>query len=151
MTLYVASCAPTAISVSTDCEIVAPAAGLVKIWRLQLWQTSDLGDANEEVIDIRWIIGFTVSGSGGPTTNTEEIDSRNIAPTATVELLNTTLATTGTTRDAWRDGWNIRIPYNFVWLPEERPIISNSERGVFRLAAPADAITAAAAITFEQL
>jgi hypothetical protein len=150
--MYVASCAPAAQTLSTDLEIVEAGTGLIKIYRINLWQTTELGDAMEEVIDLQFIIGFTTSGSGGQTTVIAAINSFDTAAsTATVEMFNTTLAVTGTTRTTWRDGWNVRIPYSLIFLPEERPILRNGERGVLRLAAPADSTTMAASIVFEQL
>ncbi len=151
MAMYMASCAPAAQTVSTDLEIIEAGTGIIVIYELYIWQTSDVGDAQEEILSIQWITAYTTSGSGGQTTVVAPNNSFDAASTAVVELFNTTLATVGTPIVRYIGGWNVRAPYEKIWQPETRPVLRNGERGVFRLPAPADALTIGACIVFEQL
>lgn len=123
-------------------EFVEPGTGLLWIPRFKVWQSSDLGDAAEEMITLEWIIGFTVSGSGGQTTNIAAYNKLyDSADTFTAEALNTTLANTTATRTPWAGGMNIRVEYNEILLPEGAQVLRDGERGVLRMSAPADALT----------
>lgn len=70
----------------------------------------------------------------------------------TCEANNTTQASTGTivTKYVWN--WNIRGPFDKIFTPETRPMISPSARMCIELpAAPADSITMSGSITFEEI
>ena len=148
---YVTSASTAAPTAAFDAvEIVAPASGIVLIKRLYVWQTSDLGDANEEVLRADWVRGNSTSGSGGQTTVITPNNSFDAAATFTAELLNTTPATTGGL-SLCVQGWNVRQPLELIFPPGEELVLRNSERGCLRISAPADAITVNACAFVEQV
>jgi hypothetical protein len=132
-------------------ELVEPGTGFLYVRRVMLWQTTDLGDASEEVLRTEWIRGTATSGSGGQTTVITPINSFDAAATFTAELLNTTPASTGTPLSLAVNGWNIRIPLDILYPPGEYITARNGERIVFRVSAPADAITVNASCLVEQI
>jgi hypothetical protein len=138
--------AATSITVQIDVFELVPADDKpIFLEELTMWQTSDFGDAQDEVIGIQIIRGFTTSGSGGATATVGKFDSPGgTAISGTQECRNTTLATTGTTDILHEDGWNVRAPY--IWTPPSddwRPYCTQAQTGLYvrLLAAPVDAIT----------
>jgi hypothetical protein len=115
------------------------------IYGMQLGQTTDLGDANEEVLRIGLYIDVTAGSTGtalteGPYGN----ESAQAAATMAVVANRGTPSTGGTLIDIIP--WNIRIPLFWFPIPELRVKFSNiaAEGPVssFRLmSAPTDSIT----------
>ena len=61
--LYTAQFSAVAVSAAQDLfEIVAPSDAIVKIHNIRLGQTSDVGDAAEEILLIKLNSGATTSG-----------------------------------------------------------------------------------------
>lgn len=127
--------------------------GVIRVHRACLWQTTDLGDAAEEVLRTEWIRGTATSGSGGQTAVITPLNPFDASTTGlfTAEMLNTTVASTGTPVAMAVMGWNIRIPLDALYPPEQVIVARTTERLVFRVSAPADAITVNAAFLVEQL
>jgi hypothetical protein len=135
-------------------ELVEPGTGFLKVKRICLWQTTDLGDANEEVLRVEWVRGHTTSGSGGQTTVITPLNPFDSAATFTAELLNTTIASAGTGLSMATMGWNIRIPLDVLYPPDEEICargVAGQDRIVFRVSAPTDAITVQCSCLVEQL
>lgn len=139
--IYTVRFAATSVSAACDLwELTAAADRPFEIMGWTLFQTTDLGDANEEVLEISVQRGVT-AGSGG--TASTEVDyggrGESVADT-TVNHLVTTAHTGGTFMFA--KGWNIRVPEEF-WLPPE--VYAYADAGTdpvtVTMAAPADAIT----------
>jgi hypothetical protein len=141
-TIYSAVFDNSAVSTATDLFHITPAANRpILIYGMTLGQTSDLGDAQEEVLRIGLYRGVT-GGTGG-TAVTEAAYDVPTGPTSTAQVLtlNTTASTVGTLLEVIP--WNIRVPLMWFPIPELRPSISAAE-GVAALrliGAPADAIT----------
>ena len=147
-----------AITVAQDLfEVKASASSIVVVHGFSLYQTTDLGDAQEEVFRLTTNrgSGSVTSGSGGTTATMTLVTRANTAFGGTVELNNTTVLAVGTgtlTNDTEHIGWNIRIPLNFWWTPEARPIILPGEYWTLELeAAPADSVTVSGTIYLEQI
>ena len=147
-----------AITVAQDLfEVKASASSIVVVHGFSLYQTTDLGDAQEEVFRLTTNrgSGSVTSGSGGTTATMTLVTRANTAFGGTVELNNTTVLAVGTgtlTNDMEHIGWNIRIPLNFWWTPEARPIILPGEYWTLELeAAPADSVTVSGTIYLEQI
>jgi len=131
-------------------ELVAPADGVVIVHELELSQSSDVGDAAEEGLSLLLKSGAATSGSGGSTPTAVPTMLDGTAFAGTVEANNTTKASTGTivTHAAWN--WNVRMPFQKIWTPETRPVVSPSRRLTVELATtPADSLTVSGTITFE--
>lgn len=133
-------------------ELVAPSDSVVVLHDIHISQNTDVGDAAEEILRIELTSGHTTSGSGGSSVTPVPISLGAAAFGGTCEANNTTQASSGTivTRYVWN--WNIRGPFDKIFTPETRPIISPSARMCIELpAAPADSITMSGSITFEEL
>jgi hypothetical protein len=108
---------------------------------LELLQTSDLGDAAEEVIKVAVLRGVTAGSGGTAATENALVTSAQPAPSTATNTWHSS-ASTGGTR-LWLYGWNIRIPT--VWAPliEHRPRVDAGEDPYsFRLvSAPTDSLT----------
>ena len=150
--LYTAQFSAVAVSAAQDLfEIVAPSDAIVKIHNIRLGQTSDVGDASEEILLIKLNSGATTSGSGGGSYTPVPIELGDAAFGGTCEINNTTQAADGTivTHHAWP--WNVRGPFEIIFEPETRPVLSPSRRCVLTIPAPADALTMMGTITFEEI
>lgn len=149
---YVSWDAATAVTTILDIFEFAPADDKpILIHELHLWQTSDVGDAAEEILGLSWRRRYTNSGSGGGTA----VAIPNETDTAagfSLECRNTTVANAGTPDIVPLDGWNVRVPY--IWTPAEadRPFCSQPmTQWVWRLdAAPADSLTCNAMAIVEE-
>lgn len=138
-------------------EVKASANSILVVHGFSLFQTTDLQDAAEEVLRLTTNrgSGSVTSGSNGSTATAALVTRANTAFGGTVEVNNTTVLAVGTgtlTNDMEHIGWNIRIPLNFWWTPEARPIILPGEYWTLELeAAPADSITVSGTIYLEQI
>lgn len=150
--IYALPLARTAVTAAVDlAEILTAATHICVIHEIEVSQSTDVKDAEEEMLQLSWKSGQTTSGSGGNTGVTPI--PRLIGDSAhgmTVETFNTTKATAGTivTHGVW--DWNVRIPFLKVFTPETRLIIPPSTRATLELvAAPGDAITIGGQIVLE--
>lgn len=117
----------------------------VAVHGIGMAQTSDLGDAEEEVIEWQVIRGHTTSGSGGVTPTIHPLSNNDAAAGFTAEALNDVIASLGTAENGPVHGWNVRIPLDFFWSPETRPMADVGSFLVVRqLAAAADDLTGVA-------
>jgi hypothetical protein len=133
-------------------EIVAPADAVVALHALHVSQVTEVADAAEEMLALLHKSGQTTSGSGGSTPTAIPLLLGDAAFGGTVEANNTTKAADGTivTHHAWN--WNVRIPFDMLWTPETRPILSPSRRGTIELATtPADSVTMSGWVTIEEI
>lgn len=133
-------------------EIVAPADAIVRIHEIGLSQITEIGDAMEEGLSILMKSGSTTSGSGGTAPTAVPIEFGDAAFGGTCEVNNTTKATAGTivTHQAW--SWNIRMPFQHIWTPEQWPKLSPSRRWTLELATtPLDSITMSGYVAFEEI
>jgi hypothetical protein len=153
--LYTIHLAPAAATVALDLVEITPADDIpVLIHGFRVWQTSDTGDAQEEIITLSWIRGHTTSGSGGNTGVTPAPKNhRDAAASMTVETANTTAASAGTTTTPYATGWNVRAPLEVVFTPEQR---IRADQGnttlILRMgAAPADSLTIGCSVDVEEL
>lgn len=90
----------------------------IKIIGIFLGQYTEFGDAQDELLSVRVIRGFTASGSAGSTATPRPVEDRNAAAAGfTCEINNTTVANTGTTHSLHSDAWSVRGPYGF-FLPD---------------------------------
>jgi hypothetical protein len=153
--IYGANFSAQAVTTATDLHEFTPATDRpIVIVGLRVFQTTDLGDAAEEVIGIG-IYRDCTAGSGG-TAATEYIytnHSSGATNTAAVRQLGTA-STGGTLIDTI--GWNIRVPLEWWPLPEARPKFTNLAAegpvSTFRLlAAPSDSLTVSSTVFWHEL
>jgi hypothetical protein len=115
--------------------------------------TADAGDAQEELWRLLVRRGHTTSGSGGSAPTPTPCSPNDAAAGFAAEVNNTTIASVGTTKDLDAMGWNVRIPYQKVWLPEERPSASQADTTIVirLLSTPADAVSCSGVLTVREL
>ena len=152
--IYSAQVSAVAVTAAQDIfEVLAATAKSIYVHGWSLCQTTDVGDAAEEVLRIETVRGVgSTSGSGGSTPTAHPLNDTDAAVGATVEANNTTRMTVGTLETLEQYGWNIRIPWVHYYTPELRPFIKAGDRWTLSLpAAPVDPITTSATIWFEEL
>lgn len=131
-------------------EIVAPADGVVVIHEIDISQTSEVADAQEEMLLLLEKSGATTSGSGGSSVTPVPRQFDGTAFAGTVEANNTTKATTGTIVTHGAHAMNVRVGFQKIYTPECRPVISPSRRWTLELATtPGDSITMNGTVVFE--
>lgn len=146
--------AATAETLAIDVFELVPADDKpISIKELRIWQTSDLGDAQEEIIGIQIVRGNATSGSGGGTPTIVPLMPTDAAAGFTAECRNTTAASTGTPVVAFADGWNVRVPYIWTPVPGCEVVATQAQTllVVRLMAAPADSLTMFAACTVEEM
>lgn len=146
--------AATAVTTAIDIFEILPGDDKpVFLDEITVWQTTDFGDAQDEVLQLQIITGYTTSGSGGASATVNKLNANDAAATFTAECRNTTVATTGTANIVHSDGWNVRSPY--IWTPSNPVWIPYGTQAVplyVRLpVAPADSLTMNAAIKVREI
>ena len=152
--IYTVNLSPTAITVAADLVELTPAANMpLLVHGFKVWQTTDTGDAAEELITLSWVRGHTTSGSGGSAATPVPKDHHDAAASATAEAGNTTAASVGTTTVVYSTGWNVRSPLEVVFTPEQRVRAdAGNTTLVLRMgAAPADSLTIGCSVDVEEI
>lgn len=155
MRRYTAQFSDVAVTALQDFfEITAPAGGVVFVHHWTIFQTSDVGDAAEEILRVETVrgVGSTTSGSGGSTPTAQPVSDGDAAFGGSVEANNTTrlAAGSGSLETLEQHGWNVRAPLSWIYTPETRPVILPSARWTLSLpSAPADGLTVSGTVTFE--
>jgi len=131
----------TAITAQVDIfEIASGANRPVTLLGFEIAQTSEIGDAMEEQLELllKRVTGAPTSGSGGPAAATVRAvgQDNSLATGATFENGNTTKLTGGTSEELKRFSWNVRVPLLWVPIPEARPDILVSDHLVLELVKP---------------
>jgi hypothetical protein len=137
-------------------ELTAAAEKPCAIHEIYLANSSDVGDAQEEMLTLKLkrASGTVTSGSGGTAPTPVPISPDDAAVGLTAEVNNTTkLAVgTGTITDERLYAWNVRMPFHLIFTPEARPRIKGGEKKVLELTTtPADSITMGGYVIVEEL
>jgi len=133
---------------------VRPAANKpIIIHAIFLGQTSEIQDAEEQILRYSLVRGNTTSGSGGGTPTPQPMDVNSAAAGAGVDTMNTTAASAGTAVNVYSDAFNIRTGLQLIFTPEMRPRVQNTAFIVMRLGAqPSKQITGVnGTIVFEEM
>lgn len=138
-------------------ELLSPSDAILRIHAWALSQTTETGDAAEEMLLLTTNrgVGAVTSGSGGSSVTTQPIEDGDTATGATLEANNTTRMVAGSgalENDLEVHGWNVRVPYQWIYTPEMRPIVSPGNRWTLELeTTPADSLIMNGTITFEEI
>ena len=133
-------------------EITAAAGKPFEVVGFMLSQSSEIGDAQEEGLNILVKTGATTTGSGGGTPTAIPRALGDTAFGGTAKVNNTTKATAGTivTKDAFN--WNVRVPFQMIYTPDSVPIVVGGERMTIELATtPTDSITMSGTIWIREM
>jgi len=141
-----------AVTAAQDLFEITPADDKpVNLLGLFIGQTSDAGDAADELLQVSVIRGYTASGSGGSAPTPAPLDPVDTASGFTAEVNNTTVANTGTAVTLHTDTFNVRSGYQLWWTPETTPRASQANTTiVVRLTAPADSLTMSGTLYVEE-
>lgn len=142
--IYTVSFTGVAVTTAVDLWEITPADDKpILILGMFIGQSSDAGDAQDEMLGYRVIRGHTTSGSGGTATTPRPLDRSGAAAGFTAETCNTTAASVGSTVDLHADTFNVRAGEK-LWLPQgcEWEASQADTTIVVRLiGAPADSLT----------
>lgn len=132
-------------------EIVAAAGKNVRIRAGFLSQSTEVGDAQEEGLNITLKSGSTTSGSGGTAPTPIPLNVTDAAAGLTAEVNNTTKASTGTIVTHHADNWNVRQDRTYILPPEMCVELTGSRRATLELGTtPADSITMSGTLYLEE-
>ena len=151
--MYEASFNAVSVSAQQDLlEVNVASTKAVIVHSVHLSQSTEVGDGQEEGLNILVKTGATTSGSGGSTPTAIPRALGDSAYAGTVEANNTTKATSGTIVTHTARNWNVRVPLDLYWPPDQRIIAAPSARLTVELATtPADPITMSGSIVIEEL
>jgi hypothetical protein len=134
-----------AVAVSAACDQfeISPADDKpVEVLAVYLSQTTEAGDAADEMLGVQIIRGFTASGSGGSAATPAPLLPADTAAGFAAEVNNTTLANTGTTTTLHSDAFNVRAGWTYIPPIDQRPVVNQGNTTlVVRTTAPADSVT----------
>lgn len=149
--VYTVGFSAAAVSAAQDLvEILVPTGGGISILRVEFAQSSDYGDAAAEGLSLALVRATGSSGTGGSSATPARHLDGDATSTCTCEVGNTTKATTRTI--IVPPALNVQAGY--IWVPTAREEIRIKAGHFFcfeLVAAPADAITTSAYVTFEEL
>lgn len=123
-----------------------------RILGLFLSQSSDVGDAAEEILRVRVIRGHATGGSGGAAPVPRPINRSDAAAGFAAETNNTTIASVGTPVNLFSYAFNIRAGLELWFPPECNPEVTQADTTmVVRLmAAPVDSLTMSGTLIVEE-
>lgn len=148
--MYSATFELVAVTAAQDLfQIIAPADSAVVVHAFNVSQSSDVGDAASEMLNILMHRGST-NGSGGSTPTAAPLSLGDAAFGGTVETNNTSQSTEGTILGSW--DFHIAAGLPVVFTPETRPVISPSGTLIIELqSTPADSLTMSGVVFFEEI
>lgn len=153
--MYAVTFENVAVTAAQDFFEISPADDRpVLIHAIYLSQSTDVGDAAEEMLRVKIIRGHTTGGSGGSAPTPAPLgSSADAAAGFTAEVNNTTIASAGTAVDLHAETFNIRAGLVYIPTPEARPGASqaNTTLVVRLMAAPADALSMSGTLIVEEL
>lgn len=154
--IYTVNFAGVAVTAQQDLfEITAPATGALVIHAIELSQSTEIGDAQEEGVSILFRRGTsaTTSGSGGSTATPVPQHASQGASGFSAETNNTTRMSGGTITTLIASNWNIRqTPMQWLFTPELRPVVAPSARFTVELATTvADSVTMSGTMWVEEI
>ena len=125
--LYIVEFEAVSVSAAQDFFEIAPADDKPCEFRgLYLSQSSDTGDAAEEILRLRIIRGHTSSGSGGTAATPVPVNPNDAAVGFAAEVNNTTIASAGTAVNLWSYQFNIRTGLELWWPIGAEPGVSQA-------------------------
>ena len=150
--IYTIPIAPAGLTAVQDLwAIVSGTNRPTRLAGLHIFQTSDVGDAAEEIVRLRIRSGQTTVGSGGTAPTPIPVNATDAAAQFTARINDTTQATAGTIVVHAEMGWNIRVDRDF-WLPPSYTFdFTGARRWTIEIpTAPADSLTLGGTLWVEE-
>ncbi len=125
----------------------------VRLLGLFLSQSTETGDAAEEMMRVEVVRGHSTGGSGGSAQTPVPIDPADTAAGFAAEVNNTTIASAGTGLILHSEAFNVRSGLTMFWTPETAPKANqgNTTIVVRLMANPADSVTLNGTLYVEEL
>lgn len=115
----------------------------IAVTKVSLKTTSELAEAQEEWLRLRWVAGHTTVGSGGASATPKTLSVNDASASFSARTNDTTIASTGTARNIVSDAFQVRAGYVDEYAPEDWIWNTQAEFLVLRLvAAVADDVVA---------
>lgn len=152
--MYAVTFEAVAVSAAQDLFEISPADDKpVRLAALYLSQSTETGDAAEEMLRVKIIRGHATGGSGGSAPTPVPLDPSDAAAGFAAEVNNTTIASTGTAVDAHAESFNVRSGLAYVPPPDQRPKANQAQTTIVvrLMAAPADSVTMSGTLIVEEL
>jgi hypothetical protein len=151
--MYAVTFAAVAVTAAQDLfEITAGTNQGFELHSIYVSQHSDVGDAQDELLQVAIKSGQTTSGSGGSAPTPVPLDFGDAASAAAAEVNNTTKASAGTIVTLHSDAFNVRAGWQYRPTPEERIVIRGARRLTVELVnAPADSLTMNGTLLFREI
>lgn len=155
--IYVASFENVTVTAAQDFFGLAPATNKPVILHSysisNVGGAADAGDAQEEMLRIVLVRGNTTVGSGGTTTTPVPIQNADTAFGGVCRINDTTAASAGTAETFAQPGWNVRMPAERLWAPEDRPVCTAAQTRICLrlLSTPADALSITGELVLEEI
>jgi hypothetical protein len=106
----------------------------IEVVGMKIYTVSELQEAQEEWIRLRWIRGHTTSGSTPNSTPTPRpVSPNDVAAGFTCEAYNTTIASAGTALNLESLAFNVRAGYEFFYPENMGPQTSGADLLVLRM------------------
>ncbi len=140
-------------TVATDLiEVVAATLSQVQLISVQVSQTTEEADAQDEMlaITIKRQTGAFTGGSGGAGATPNPVDFIDTAASFTAEVSNTTVITGGAAQVIVEDAFNVRAGYLWIPLEEQRIICDPTDAIVISVEAAADSVSFTATAFFRE-
>jgi hypothetical protein len=151
--LYSAVFQGVAVTAAQDAFLLITTSSVpIDIHYISLGQSSDAGDAQDELLRVRLRRGMTTNGSGGTTPTGQLLTGGDAAVATTVHANDTTASSAGTIVELWEECFNVRA--GWIWCPTPAMRIRVPISGKFAVnlpAAPADSLTMSGTIVWEEL
>lgn len=133
------------------CEVTAAAGKPLVILGFDIGQSSDVGDAAEEIVPLTIKVGATTSGSGGSASTPVNTDTSGSAASLAAEQANTTKATGGTIVTHGTYHWNVRMGYEKVFTQEQQILLAAGTRATLEIPAVTDSLTIAGQLYVQEI
>jgi hypothetical protein len=143
-----------AVTAAQDFFEISPADDKpVRLLGLFLSQSTETGDAAEEMMRVEVVRGHSTGGSGGSAQTPVPIDPADTAAGFAAEVNNTTIASAGTGLILHSEAFNVRSGLAMFWTPETAPKANqgNTTIVVRLMANPADSVTMNGTLYVEEL
>lgn len=143
-----------AVTAAQDFFEISPADDKpVRLLGLFLSQSTETGDAAEEMMRVKVVRGHSTGGSGGSAQTPVPIDPADTAAGFAAEVNNTTIASAGTGLILHSEAFNVRSGLAMFWTPETAPKANqgNTTIVVRLMANPADSVTMNGTLYVEEL
>jgi hypothetical protein len=149
---YTAVINAVAVSAAQDLFALKTSANVPLILHeCRIGQTTDKGNAAEEILRVRILRGTTTLGSGGTTPTPQPADPGDAAAVCTTHVNDTTPSSAGTQVTLLEDTFNDRAGWLYVPVPEDRFLCPVGTIISINLpTAPANSITVSATLIFEE-